>query len=104
MSVTAALFRWNDLELDKVTEMVSRKTLVEGGQSLAQIYLKKGALGPRHRHHAAQWIYVLQGALAVTVSGQPAILVHEGEVLWVPPDIEHHTEAIEDTFLLDVRT
>ena len=36
--------RWDDLPLDKVTEMVARKAIVASGQTVAQTYLKQGAI------------------------------------------------------------
>jgi quercetin dioxygenase-like cupin family protein len=100
----SALFRWDDHELDKVTEMVSRKEIAAAGQAMVQTYLKKGARVPQHAHPAAQWIYVLQGALDVSLAGHPGIVVREGEVLYVPAEALHQAEALDDTFVLDVRT
>ena len=48
------LFRWADIDLDKVTEMVSRKEIQCDGESLVQTYLKKGALVPIHAHGGHQ--------------------------------------------------
>ena len=45
--------------------------------------------------------YVLQGALQFLV-GSEEITVREGEVIHIPPEIEHQVEALEDTFELDV--
>ena len=100
MTASAALYRWDDLELEKVTEMVSRKAIGAPGQQMVQTYLKKGALVPRHEHEGAQWIYVLQGALDVVIAAQPAVTIREGEALWVPPRAVHQAEAVEDTFVL----
>ena len=76
----ATLHRWADLPLEKVTEMVARKMIAGDDQTIAQAYLKKGALVPIHAHAGEQLIYVLQGALAATIDGDP-ITVREGEVL-----------------------
>ena len=103
MTAPSALTRWDDVELDKVTEMVSRKEISAGDQALVQTYLKKGALVPRHAHAGPQWIYVLQGALDVTFAGQPSITLREGEVLHISAGTAHQAEAIEDTFVLDLR-
>lgn len=100
--VAQHLFRWADIELDKVTEMVSRKEIRGSDQNLVQTYLKKGALIPLHSHPRAQWIYVLQGALQVHLPGE-TVTVREGDVLHVPGGTEHHAEALDDTFVLDIR-
>ena len=73
-------FRWDEIPLDKVTEMVSRKEIARTATELAQTYLKKGALVPLHAHERPQWIYVLQGVLAVTIGGDVHVL-REGDVL-----------------------
>ena len=95
------LFRWDEIALEKVTEMISRKLVTGEREMLSQIYLKKGALVPNHSHESEQMTYVLQGALKFLVGGEE-ITVREGEVLHIPSGIEHQAEALEDTFELDV--
>jgi len=94
-------FCWDEIPLDKVTEMVSRKEICADGAGLSQTYLKKGALVPLHAHEASQWVYVLQGVLAVTIGSDVQVL-REGEVLRISARTEHQAEAMEDTFVLDV--
>lgn len=102
MPTHPTLFRWDDLPLDKVTEMVARKSISGHEQILVQTYLKKGAIVPLHVHDREQLIYVLQGALAVVVEGR-AITAREGDVLLVPAGAPHQAEALDDTFVLHVR-
>ena len=101
MQSTATLHRWDELALEKVTEMMSRKIVAGEREMLAQIYLKKGALVPTHSHESEQITYVLQGALKFLVVGEE-ITVREGEVLQIPSWSEHQAEALEDTFSLDL--
>ena len=95
------LFRWDEIALAKVTEMVSRKFVSGERETMAQIYLKRGALVPQHAHESEQMTYVLQGALRALVNGDE-VIVREGEILHVPPQVPHQAEAIEDTFTLDL--
>ena len=95
------LHRWDEIALDKVTEMLSRKIVTGEREMLAQIYLKRGALVPMHSHESEQMTYVLQGALKVLVGGEE-VTVREGEVLHIPSWTPHQAEALEDTFELDV--
>jgi unsaturated pyranuronate lyase len=95
------LHRWDELSLEKVTEMISRKVIAGQRQSMAQVYLKRGALVPIHAHESEQLTYVLQGALRFVVNGEE-VMVQEGEVLHIPPGIPHQAEALDDTFELDV--
>jgi quercetin dioxygenase-like cupin family protein len=103
MSLTRriALYRWDELALEKITEMVSRKAIAGTHDVLAQSYFKKGALVQQHAHAAEQLIYVLQGALRVLVDGEETT-VREGEVLQVPAGVAHQAEALDDTFVLSV--
>ena len=95
------LHRWDELALEKVTEMISRKVISGDREMLAQSYLKRGAIVPMHAHESEQLTYVLQGALKFLVNGEE-IVVREGEVLHIPAHVDHQAEALEDTFDLDV--
>jgi quercetin dioxygenase-like cupin family protein len=98
---TVRLHRWDEIELEKVTEMISRKIVTGEREMLAQIYLKKGALVPMHSHESEQMTYVLQGAMKFLVGGEE-IMLREGEVLHIPSWVEHQAEALDDTFELDL--
>ena len=100
---TVRLHRWDEIALEKVTEMLSRKIVSGEREMLVQIYVKRGCLVPMHAHESEQMIYVLQGALKFLVGGEE-ITVREGEVLHIPSGIEHQAEALEDTFELDFFT
>jgi quercetin dioxygenase-like cupin family protein len=95
------LHRWDEIALEKVTEMLSRKIVSGEREMLVQVYVKRGCLVPLHAHESEQMTYVLQGALKFVINGEE-ITVREGEVLHIPPGVEHQAEALEDTFELDV--
>ena len=80
---TVRLHRWDEIALEKVTEMISRKIVTGEREMLAQIYLKRGCLVPMHSHESEQMTYVLQGALKFLIGGEE-ITVREGEVLHIP--------------------
>jgi quercetin dioxygenase-like cupin family protein len=101
MSSTVTLHRWDEIALEKVTEMISRKIVSGEREMMAQIYLKRGALVPIHAHDSEQMTYILQGALRFLVDGEE-IIVREGEVLHIPSRLPHQAEALEDTLELDV--
>jgi quercetin dioxygenase-like cupin family protein len=97
----ARLHRWDEIALDKVTEMLSRKVVRGDREMIVQVYLKRGCLVPQHLHESEQMTYVLQGALRFLVDGEE-IVVREGEVLHIPSGARHQAEALEDTFELDL--
>ena len=98
---TARLHRWKDIEAEKITEMVSRKMITGEREMLAQVYLKRGCVVPKHSHESEQMAFVLEGAIRFMINGEE-ITVRGGEVLHIPSWIEHQAEALEDTFELDV--
>ena len=95
------LHRWDEIALEKVTEMISRKIVTGDRAMVSQIYLKRGALVPMHAHESEQVSYVLQGGLRFLVGGEE-VTVREGEVLLIPSWLEHQAEALDDTFSLDI--
>ena len=92
---------WSELELEKVTELISRKLVAGDRQMVAQVYLKQGALVPLHRHASEQMTYVLDGLLKVRVAGEE-VIVRDGEVIRIPSGVPHQAEALADTFELDL--
>jgi quercetin dioxygenase-like cupin family protein len=99
--MSVRLHRWDEIALEKVTEMLSRKIVTGDREMLAQVYLKAGCIVPMHAHESEQMTYILQGALRFLVDGED-ITVREGEVLHIPSQIPHQAEALDDTFSLDV--
>jgi quercetin dioxygenase-like cupin family protein len=101
MTPRAGPYRWEDLPLEKVSEMVARKVLSGAEHTIVQAYLKKGALVARHAHPCEQSVYVLQGALRLSIDGAESTL-RDGDILVIPADAPHQAEAIDDTFLVSL--
>ena len=101
MAQTVTLHRWDEIALEKVTEMISRKIVSGEREMLAQIYLKRGALVPIHTHDSEQMTYILKGALKFNINGRE-ILLKAGEVMHIPSNVVHGAEAVEDTLDVDV--
>jgi quercetin dioxygenase-like cupin family protein len=99
MSARVMLYRWDDLPLERVTDMVSRKDVAIGRSTLTQAYFKKGALVPRHALASDAIIYVLQGALRARVD-ESDVTVREGQVLTVPAAAHLQAEMLDDTFVM----
>lgn len=95
------LHRWDEIALEKVTEMISRKVVSGEREMIGQIYLKRGAIVPMHSHESEQLTYVLQGAMKFLIHGEE-LTVREGEVLHIPSWVPHQAEALEDTFEIDL--
>jgi quercetin dioxygenase-like cupin family protein len=94
---------WNQVEHEKLNDMIDREMIVGDKVMLARVFLKKGAHVPQHHHHNEQVTYILEGALKFAIDGKE-IVVHAGEVLCIPSNMPHEAWAVEDTLDLDVFT
>jgi quercetin dioxygenase-like cupin family protein len=94
-----ALFRWDEVALEKVTEMVTRKVIAAAATTIIQVYFKKGALVPLHTRPCEVSLYVLQGAIRIAFR-QSEVIVREGEVMVIPAGSSYQAEMLDDTFVL----
>jgi len=97
-------YRWDDMPKENVTEMLDRRLITGDRMMLAHVYLKKGAIVPRHAHENEQLTYILEGALRFWIGEDEAemIDVKAGEVLHIPSHVPHKAEALEDTLDVDI--
>ena len=97
-------YRWNDMEREKVSDLLDRRLITGDRMMLAHVYLKKGCIVPRHQHENEQLTYVLEGALHFWLGEDETeqIVIRAGEVLHIPSNVWHKAEALEDTLDVDV--
>ncbi|MDQ3064417.1 MAG: cupin domain-containing protein [Acidobacteriota bacterium] len=97
-------YRWDDMPKENVTEMLDRRLITGDRMMLAHVYLKKGAIVPRHAHENEQLTYILEGALRFWIGEDESetIDVRAGEVLHIPSHVPHKAEALEDTLDVDI--
>ena len=63
MAQSVTFNRWQEVELEQVSPLLSRKLLTGQRMMLAQVFLKKGCVVPRHQHENEQYTYILEGGL-----------------------------------------
>ena len=104
MSTSVTYSPWKAVELETVSPTISRKLLTGQRMMLAQVFLKKGAVVPRHQHENEQYTYILEGGLRFWIGEDEKQVqdVRAGEVLHIPSMVWHKAEALEDTLDLDV--
>ena len=97
-------YRWSDLPLEQLSDTISRKLVTGDRMMLAHVYLKKGALVPKHQHENEQLTYILEGALHFRLGDDLSeeVTVRAGEVLHIPSNVPHEASALEDTLDVDV--
>lgn len=97
-------YRWDDMPEERMTDLISRRFITGDKTMLAHVYLKKGAIVPKHHHENEQITYILEGALRFWLGEDQAqeIVVRPGEVLHIPSNVPHAAEALEDTLDVDI--
>jgi quercetin dioxygenase-like cupin family protein len=101
---TVTWFRWDDMEIEKVSDTLGRRLITGERMMLAHVYLKKGCIVPKHSHENEQLTYILSGSLRFWIGddGKDELVVGPGEVLHIPSNMPHKAEALEDTVDVDV--
>ena len=97
-------YRWSEVPRERVTDTIDRKIVTAERMMIAHVYLKKGAIVPKHSHENEQITYILEGALHFWIGEDQSeeITVRAGEVLTIPSNVPHRAEALEDTLDVDV--
>ena len=89
------------VELEKLSDCITRQMLNGEDATLARILLSRGAVVPRHSHRSEQFSFILSGALKFIFDDSEFVL-HAGEIVLIPANVPHKAEALEDTVDLDV--
>ena len=58
------LFRWDDMPRERVTDTIDRRLVTAERMMIAHVYLKKGAIVPKHQHENEQITYILEARCA----------------------------------------
>ena len=101
---TATHYRWNEIEKETLSDVLSRKLITGDRMMLAHVYLKKGCIVPRHSHENEQITYILEGGLRFWIGADESKVVDvmAGEVLHIPSFVQHKAKALEDTLDVDI--
>jgi len=84
-----------------VREGVSRRVFTGAGATLAWTTLEPGHTPRPHSHEYEQIVYIISGRVRFTV-GEDVAEVGAGDVLLVPPGVEHFAETISPEPAVDL--
>ena len=93
--------RWEELPVEQLAPLLSRRYLSTATMTAAQFQLKRGCAVPRHQHENEQLSFVLSGALKY-ISDSGEHVVKAGGFFIIPANVPHAAEALEDSLVLDV--
>jgi len=99
--------KWDEIPREIVTDDIARRLFTGERMMLAQVYLDRGAIVPWHSHENEQLTWILSGALRFLIGEEGSddvldVVVKEGEVLYIPSNVPHRAEALEDTVDVDI--
>jgi unsaturated pyranuronate lyase len=101
---TATHYRWDDLAKEPLKEDLARRLIATERMMLAQVFLEKGCIVPKHSHESEQLTYILEGKLRFWLGENESEVVDvaAGEVLHLPSWLPHKAEALETTLDVDI--
>jgi quercetin dioxygenase-like cupin family protein len=97
-------YSWNEIPREELNPLIGRRFVTGDQAMLAQIYLAKDAVVPKHSHENEQITWILEGRLRLMLgeSGEQVVELGPGDVLHIPPNVPHEALALEDTVDIDV--
>jgi quercetin dioxygenase-like cupin family protein len=100
----ATHYRWDDLPREELSSEIGRRLITGDSMMIAHVYLKQGAVVPKHSHHNEQITYILEGVLRFQLGEDESqhVDVAAGEVLHIPAHVPHTATALEDTLDVDI--
>ena len=99
------LERWEEIELETVTNGIARQLFTGKRMMLAHVHLDKGAVVPTHSHENEQLTWIVRGSMKFWMGEGDEIkelLLSAGDVLYIPSNVPHKAEALEDTLDVDI--
>jgi quercetin dioxygenase-like cupin family protein len=95
---------WDSLPWEEVTGSIRRRIVNGDAMMIAQVFLDKGAVVPKHSHLNEQITYIVSGALHFRLGENldREVTVRAGEVLHIPAHLPHEATALEDTLDVDI--
>ncbi len=96
------LYHWDRIEEESMLNaQAGRKAFHGRNITVARVRLNKGASMPPHRHPSEQITMLESGALRLVVNSEEAWL-QPGDMIEVPPDVEHSVEALADSVSIEL--
>ncbi len=80
---------------------ILRRDLVGQRLMITRYVLRQGISLPPHQHPHEQFTHILSGRIRI-VAGTEARVLGPGEVSYIPPDLPHAFEVLEETVCLDI--
>jgi quercetin dioxygenase-like cupin family protein len=92
---------WDLSATDILSPLITRRMVRTPAVTILRVDFKKGATMALHHHVHEQITLVESGLMMLDVAGKEVIL-KPGDILRVPPDVSHYTEALADSTTVEI--
>ena len=88
---------------ERLSDKLERRYVTGQHITLAQFFLARGCVVPKHEHESEQFSFVLEGRMRFRLGadGAEVVEVAASEVLLIPSRLPHSAEALEDSVVSD---
>jgi quercetin dioxygenase-like cupin family protein len=91
---------WQEMEKERMTDLIYRQTVHGDNGTLARIALAPGAVVARHFHPNEQYSAILSGAMSFIFDDRE-VVVRGGEMIFIPANVPHSAIALEESVNLE---
>jgi quercetin dioxygenase-like cupin family protein len=95
------LHEWSKIDREKLNPSCERQVIHCDQMTVARLFLKKGAIVPRHSHLNEQVTVLQEGKLRFAFDSAD-VIVEAGQALQIPGHEPHLVEALEDSVAMDL--
>ena len=94
---------WDEIPAEKINDKFLRKLAWDGSLMISWMECPKGSFVPAHSHANEQLTFVVKGRWRFEMDGKE-IFVGANEIFFIPPNVVHAAEAVEDLVAYDIFT
>ena len=94
-------YDWERIKPEEITSYYRRRVAASENITVAMVEVTAGATARRHHHENEEVIIVLKGSWRFCLPNGDVTL-RPNQMLFIPPGVEHSSEALEDTLAFDI--
>ena len=94
---------WDEIPVEKINDRFLRKLAWDGSLMISWMECSKGSFVPAHSHANERLTFVVKGRWRFEMEGKE-IFVGANEIFFIPPNVVHAAEAVEDLVAYDIFT
>lgn len=95
-------YKSDSTEWEKIDDYIDRQIVgYDESVMMVNVRFKKGGIGYKHKHPHIQVTYVAEGKFEVNI-GEDISILKKGDSFFVPSNVLHGVECLEDGVLVDV--